>query len=427
MIHLSLYEWLYITTNVFWVYTIYKFMGVFYDSKRTSPRVELLSYIAFYVIITLLYLNANIPIVLISSNLVTLFCLTFNYESALPKRVLTAFLTFLILLIVELISALLTGCLHFSIFAHNTFASSFGLIVCRIFSFLVVLVLTNFKNIKKGEFVPSSNWICIALIPISSLYLVLLLFQSWELEVQQILAGIIVLLLINFTAFYLYDTITAALSERMQGLLVMEQNKYYEKQFELIKASVQTTSMIRHDLKNHMLAIRSLNESGNDRDLTEYINNIMDSISTGKNYAASGNMVIDSIINFKIQEAAHNGIRTAFDLHIPDVLEIPSFDMTIILGNLLDNAIRAANSVKEGGYIDITMKYDKGRLLIQTENSYDGEIQEKDGILFTTKEDKENHGIGLDSVRRTLLKYNGSMDVEYNGNDFSVTILMYVD
>lgn len=423
----GLYEWVYLITGAFFTYTIHKYMEVFFDVKKTNKRIEFLSYVSYYIFISCTYFMANIPVVLIISNLIAFFLLTFNYESTIKKRILSAVLTYLILMIVELIAFLLSGALNFYLFVENSYASVYGLIVDRILAYFTVLILSNFKNIKKGESVPNSNWICIVMIPVTSLYMNLLLFKAGGLTIAQVLTGIVLLFLVNFATFYLYDAITAAMSEKMQNLLVLEQNKYYDKQLETIKTSLQTTSAIRHDLKNHMFSIRSLVESGDTKETLNYISEIMDDIGTRKDRSATGNTVIDSIINFKLQEAERRGIKTNLDLKIPEKLEIPSFDMTVILGNLLDNAIKAVNKVNENPFINLKIKYDKGRLMIETDNPYVGEIIEDNGEILTTHVDKENHGIGLQSIKKVIQKYDGIMTIDHNGKIFSISMMMYVD
>jgi signal transduction histidine kinase len=426
-VEIGLYEWVYIITGIFGTYTVYRFMEVFFDVKRTGKLIELLTYVAYYIYITFAYLLANIPFVLILSNLLAFFLLTYNYESTVKKRIISAVWTYLILMIVELIAVIPFGGLNFYLFSKNEYFSIYGMIVCRILSFLVALVLNNFKNIKKGESVPNSYWLSIILIPAASLYINLLLFQAEGLTSGRVFTGIALLFLVNFATFYLYDAITAAMSEKMQGLLILEQNKYYDKQLETMKTSLYTTNAIRHDLKNHLYSIRSLIESGDNEESLNYVSEILDNIGTRRDYSATGNVVIDSIINFKLQEAEHRNIRTNLDLRIPEKLDIPSIDMTIILGNLLDNAIKAAEKLKADKYINLKMKYDKGRLMIQADNPYMGEINEENGKLLTTEADKENHGIGLQNVKKVLQKYDGIMNIDYNDNVFSISLLMYLD
>jgi len=98
-------------------------------------------------------------------------------------------------------------------------------------------------------------------------------------------------------------------------------------------------------------------------------------------------------------------------------------DMTVVLGNLLDNAIRA---VKEADRkeLKINLKYKKGRLILQIENSYKN-IAKSQGKLQTTKKEKQGHGIGLDSVREVSERYNGIIQIDYENNLFIVVVILY--
>lgn len=369
---LGIYEWVSITLDIFGTYVIYKFMGIFFDTRKSSRKMEFFSYALFYIVSTLLFIFVNVPIVLLLYNLIAFFILSYNYESSMKNRILSALFILLILVGVETTLGLLSGYLNFSLFMTNNYTSVYGMVACRIIAYAIFLILNNFKNIKKGETVPNSNWLSIALIPVSSLYIILLLFQARGIPFIQIMIGVILILLINFAIFYLYDVIVASLSDKMLSMLVMEQNKYYNKQLEMIKTSLQTTSTIRHDLKNHMFSIRSLVKSGNTKETLDYISEIVEDIGARKDRSETGNTVIDSIVNFKLQEAEQSGIKANLDLKIPEKLEIPSFDMTVILGNLLDNALNAVSKVKGEQIIDLKIKYDKGRLMIKADNPYEG-------------------------------------------------------
>lgn len=422
----GLYEWVYIITDIFGIYTVYKFMSVFFERKKSDRKIELLTYLIYFLFISAIYLFINIPVILMLCNLICLIGITCNYDSTIKKRILSVVFIYLIFFCVETTVGLISGYFDFSIFSANNYSSIYGLILFRILSYAVVLVFNNYKNIKRGETVPSSNWFSILLIPASSLYIILVLFQADGLSIIQVIASVILLFLINFATFQLYDAITAALSEKINSILAMEQNRYYYNQFELMKASLDTTRAIKHDLKNHMLSISSLVNKGEKEETLNYIAEIMSSFNAGQNYASSGNIIIDSIINFKLQEAEQKEIVPELDLNIPEKIDIPSFDMTIILGNLLDNAINAASGAIGEKNINIVIKYDKGRLFLRIDNPYEGEIYEDKGRLLTTKTEKDNHGIGLNSVRKTVQKYSGILNIEYNHNIFSVTVLMYI-
>ena len=94
--------------------------------------------------------------------------------------------------------------------------------------------------------------------------------------------------------------------------------------------------------------------------------------------------------------------------------------MTNILGNLIDNAIEASMKENEP-YIDITIKQEKSFFIIKIINKYSEKLPPN---LATSKKDSKFHGIGLNSVRHTVHKYNGSFDIVKRDNTVVATAMM---
>lgn len=203
----GLYEWVYIATAIFGTYVLYRFMAVFFDTRRTSIKFEFLSYLAYFFIVNGIYLFINIPIITMTANLAAYLLLSLNYESTMKKRILSAFLIYIILMTIEMTVVLMSGYLYTSLFTVNNFSSAFGVVVCNLLSYFVVLILNNFKNIKKGKSIPISYWLCILIIPFGSLLTILILFNAQGLAGSRILIALILLFIINIVSFHLYDVI----------------------------------------------------------------------------------------------------------------------------------------------------------------------------------------------------------------------------
>lgn len=142
-------------------------------------------------------------------------------------------------------------------------------------------------------------------------------------------------------------------------------------------------------------------------------------------YVATGNDTIDSLLNYKIQKAKDVLNLVETKIRIPEKLNLHSFDLNVVLGNLLDNAIDASVQTKEKE-LKITMKLDKGVLFLNICNSCRGIAEGKRGILETTKSDKMNHGIGLKNVRRIVEKYHGDMEFLCENGSMEADIMIYV-
>ena len=225
--------------------------------------------------------------------------------------------------------------------------------------------------------------------------------------------------------FHLYDLLNTAFEESMEKLLLTQQTKYYTQQFKLLKNALENMKSVRHDLKNHLLVLETFISQDEKEKALDYISQIMSKTYAQKEYACSGNIDIDSILNFKFEEAKGKDIDIDLELIVPNEINITAFDMVVILGNLLDNAIYATSKLKKDRRIDVQIIYKKEMLFIRINNTFDGQVHYDRDKIITIHSDKENHGIGLDNIQNTLEKYNGTMTIHHTENTFYVEALMY--
>lgn len=118
-------------------------------------------------------------------------------------------------------------------------------------------------------------------------------------------------------------------------------------------------------------------------------------------------------------------------LVFPQDLKIHSYDIGIILGNAVDNAVRACRKLKEkepgaDAFIRFVTLQKGNLLVLKVENSFDGKLVRKPGEEFpvTDKTDKENHGMGLANIKNTVEKYHGTMDYMVRGRVFILSMMM---
>ena len=425
---LSIYQIVYIVMNIFRTFLIFKYISIFYHREGVNKRVEVISYIGFYLFITLLYLVVNIPIIMLLSNLIGIIILSLNYKSNLKKRLLSTILIYIILLCAESIISLLTGYVNFPIFSKNYYSSIFGIVSIQLLSYAIVLILQNFKKIKSGKTVTTSYWVGILTIPMATLYIIIILFYVTGLGTTHLLLCITFLLLINIITFSFYDKTLDIIENRLENQLLLQQNNYYEKQFELMKTSITTTRSIHHDFVNHLHVIRTLSQKYEIDKIKEYLTDLQIATDTGKDYVNSGNLIIDSIINFKIQEAKQKNINIQIELSVPEKISITSFDMTVVLGNLLDNAMNAVSKLDESKRkITMEIQFVKSILLIRINNHFDGNICYKGDQIISTHTDRLNHGIGLSNVKSTVEKYHGKLNITYTNEVFCVEVMLYIN
>ena len=163
--------------------------------------------------------------------------------------------------------------------------------------------------------------------------------------------------------------------------------------------------------------------------IRNYLDDMENYIENPDEIVASGNIEIDSVLNFMLQMAKRELRSVDIKVQLPEAL-VHSFDINIILGNLLENAIEAARQTEEK-YLGVTIMLKKEILRIEIENSFNGSLLfQKDekyhAFSFgTTKENTKKHGMGLNSVRKIVQKYNGIMDVYSKDNRFYIKLMLY--
>lgn len=421
--NLTAYDYIFTVSNIIHTYILFRFMCIFFDRKDVNKKLEFLSYSLFFIIITLVHLVIEIPNITLLINIISLYSLTLNYKATLKKRILSPVLILILLILVEIFVAALSS---YSFTSGSNLSSISGVILQRILSYLVMLVMDNFKNVKKNIFISNIYWVSIFAIPLGTLVICFLLLLYIDIKPTHILISMSILLFINIITFYLYDALNKSYEERIENILIKEQNNYYENQLNLMENSAKNVSSIRHDIKNHLFAISTYINNNEKSDAINYISQIIDLSYSDKEYAQSGNINIDSILNYKFLEAESKGISVSLELKIPTELNVDSFDMVVVLCNLLDNSIRASSKYNGDKKIDVSIIYKTNILFIRVINTFDGNVLYDNNKIITTKTDKENHGIGLNNIQNVIDKYDGTLEINHNENIFSVDIIMYI-
>lgn len=254
------------------------------------------------------------------------------------------------------------------------------------------------------------------------------------------LLSIIMLMVIDFVSYYYFLMEEDKYRIELEYKSYEEQVKMYSQWIEEQKQTHNAMEAFRHDMKNHISALKGIcknvrgeGEKGAIEEIDKYLDNIGINYSIMKNEVNSGNVLVDSILNMKLNYAVSIGISVDSEIRIPKDWLYDSMDMVIILGNLLDNAIEACGkpvaNVHKKLYIELC--YDKGNLFIRLENTYNGGLDDnigttnEDWFIKTTKRNKKRHGIGMKNIAAVVNKYNGVMRWKAENKVFHTEILLY--
>ena len=245
-----------------------------------------------------------------------------------------------------------------------------------------------------------------------------------NIKIISVFLSLFILMLI----MYMYDLMSGSYINSIHTKMMERENIYSAKQAEVLRKNSASIRKIRHDMNNHLYVLESLiDEDGENVEAKKYIEQMIGKINQAKMYCDSGNVQLDSIVNYKLSEAAEKDINIELNTKLPEIIEADMGDMVTVLGNILDNAIEAAQITDKDRYIKLDIKYKSGAMFITLKNSYDGRINAKNGVLKTIKSNKIEHGIGLNSVQEVVQKYNGEVEMEYDDREFCIMIVLYMN
>lgn len=199
-----------------------------------------------------------------------------------------------------------------------------------------------------------------------------------------------------------------------------------EKHYEYLIRREEETKKFRHDMRNHMRAIYDLAGQEGKEELRGYVEHICGKFEMLDSFVTVGNATADAVINRFAEMFSQKNIEFIVSGHLPSDCFVDAFDLCTIFSNILENAMEASEKCAEDfRKIKLQIRYDKDMIFILTENYFMEELQQKAGVLKTTKRDKADHGYGLQNVIESAKNNTGTVEYIQNGDCFQIFIVLY--
>ncbi|MFA9378322.1 MAG: ATP-binding protein [Lachnotalea sp.] len=238
--------------------------------------------------------------------------------------------------------------------------------------------------------------------------------------IQYYSIGIMLLLsiIILIVQFYVYEISVLQNEQELFNHLLSQRKAQYIHSRENIDIINQKC----HDLKHQILALE--NASGQER--KEMIYETKKAVMFYDAVVKTNNEVLNTILTEKTLVCANRNIRLTCMANADHLSVVGVIDLYTILGNALDNAIECMDQLHEEGKKAIAIIINEhGKMLdFSVENYYEKPIRFKAGIPVTSKKDKRNHGIGIQSIRMIAKKYGGDIRISTENQIFSLQIII---
>ncbi len=199
--------------------------------------------------------------------------------------------------------------------------------------------------------------------------------------------------------------------------LVEYQTEQSEKHLNEVRSIHKEMRGYKHDFHHHLQTLKGQLEAGEVDRALAYIEQLDNQLMNVDTLLKTGNVSLDAILSAKIAQAKAENIAVTVKANVPDALTISDLELSIIIGNLLDNAIEACRTVTGERFIRIFISM-KGSMLYFSMLNAAGEKMKKTGSLFATHKDGV-HGFGLRRAEAILEEHGGW--VKYNSEDGAFT------
>lgn len=358
------------------------------------------------------------------------FALSFLYKSKIVTKAIIAVLQYLILVITEVITlfsiTLIFGVTVQEVINTDTYRL-LGIIVSKMLAFLVISIIRY--EFRKNNYMNTSYWALFFLMFLTSVVTIFLIFRfSYDVEKPNMYNLSVLccfgLFFSTIFALYLYEH-TAKQAEKIH-----EQEQYEHhlrtqlKHFDDILITQKQIKKFKHDFENFKIGLSAYLGRNDIAGAKAYLRNLQEKISLEKSVVETGNTALDSILSTKIAIAESKNIIVEKKIQIPENISIEPIDMCVIFGNVLDNAIEACERVENGHKLIIINIICKDEVLLCKISNTAQFIDNNN--LETSKEDKNNHGFGLENIKTTLAKYNSNLIIEKFENEFILKFVIFL-
>ncbi len=415
--------------EMLYAFVVYEYFKTFFERKA----IKGIYFYIFVINVCAQFIENNIPnypdYCRVISTIILILGITCFYKGKIGVKIVFAMLYSTLIVLSEL----LVACVFVTCGISIPVNSEMGFFITYSLLVVVVKVLQRiFRNID----VVYSKWtsdLKILLLLMGSLFLAYCIFYSqYEMGIRgfywRTIISIMILLSINVIMFNIF----VKLSENLE---LKRKASIYEKEFVLLEQHMHERENLmkefrvkRHDLKHQMLNLLMLLQDKDYEKLEEDIEKLaeLDSLN-GLFLVNTENSIIDAFVNSKYAFAREHGIKFNAKMNIPAELPFAGEDISVILGNALDNAMEAClRGEVDNPYVNLNMSYDQGNLVIIVENSFDGFLKkERKGGWGTRKNNSQQHGIGIQSIRNVIRKYHGYYHVDIEEKVYHLEMILY--
>ncbi|MBS5150499.1 MAG: sensor histidine kinase [Butyricicoccus pullicaecorum] len=233
-------------------------------------------------------------------------------------------------------------------------------------------------------------------------------------------ALVLTIYLIFFKMIYLsYEKLRSQHdTSQTRHLLSIQKEQYHH-----ICTNIENSRRLRHDMRHHIITLQGFLQRGQVQEASEYLEQYLCAVQQDELIELCHNPIVNMVVGYYQTIAIQEDIRFDARIQIPDTLSISDIDLSVILGNLLENAIYAASRGEpDERFIQFHMLCYGQMLAITVDNGFHEETKKVGGRYISSK---PNHsGLGLRNIEAIADKYDGGVEFTHDLHVFHSSVML---
>ncbi len=409
------------------IWIVRKYLNSLLQKKKSINILGVMAWSLYYIYQVVLEngMTGSIILVLVNAILIFFICHS-TYHGVIRTKILYVVLLCVMWSIVEMIAFFI---LQTIISTEAKMFQTFGSVLTKLL--LVIMVIGFGSRFREGGKKNLSTKYVLMLLAVS-VSGIIIAYNLFLMNVNEnyvlSMISFVLLLFMNCMIFEIYQNL-------YKNMEIERENAIFAKQLQLVcehKAEEEKLRRkqreIHHNFVNFCMGLKAdVNEGKYDKAVREIDELLKKELSSSRRIVNSGNELVDSLINHKYEIAYNKDINFEVSANIPEKLPIEYGDLAIVLGNLIDNAIEAAQNCIEDKRIIISIGIKRAELVLVVQNTFQDCPQlDQWGNFVTNKKNSNQHGFGIPSVKRIADKYEGNSLFQIKDNMFEAIILIHL-
>ena len=274
----------------------------------------------------------------------------------------------------------------------------------------------------------AQTWYAFWVLPLVFILLNLFMIPRYQstLQTGRVLQGYIVLSSALLVFMFCFNAVFLLMATSLNRNAKLQQENQFlsmQQRYENLRTAIEEARQARHDMRHQLNQISALAEAGDLENLKSYLAKTVSRIPN-LDMCFCENRAADSVVGYYCAMAKRDEIPFRARLDLPETLPVDEIDMCLVLSNLLENALEASLRTAPGRrQIKLTACVHADRiLLIEVENAFDGEVNEKNGVFRSSK--RRENGIGIQSVTHIAEKTGGTSTFTHQNGTFTAKVML---